>query len=32
MSDELSFNGAEFANPVENKGKYRNKRLMFLGL
>ena len=32
MSDELSFNGAEFAKPVENKGKYRNKRLMFLGL
>ena len=32
MSDELSFNGAEFAKPVENKGKYKNKRLMFLGL
>ena len=32
MSDELSFNGAEFAKPVENKGKYRTKRLMFLGL
>ena len=26
MSDELSFNGAEFAKPVENKGKYRKKR------
>ena len=32
MSDELSFNGAEFAKPVENKGKYRKKRFMFLGL
>ena len=32
MSDELSFNGAEFAKPVENKGQYRKKRFMFLGL
>jgi hypothetical protein len=32
MSDELSFNGAEFAKPVENKGKYKKKRMMFLGL
>ena len=32
MSDELSFNGAEFAKPVENKGKYKKKRFMFLGL
>ena len=32
MSDEPSFNGAEFAKPVENKGKYRKKRFMFLGL
>ncbi len=32
MSDELSFNGAEFAKPVENKGKYRKKRFLFLGL
>ena len=32
MSDDLSFNGAEFAKPVENKGKYKKKRLLFLGL
>ncbi|MBQ8268838.1 MAG: hypothetical protein IJZ24_04050 [Clostridia bacterium] len=32
MSDDLSFNGAEFAKPVENKGKYKKKRLMFIGL
>ena len=32
MSDELSFNGAEFAKPVENKGQYRKKRFMFLGI
>lgn len=32
MSDELSFNGAEFAKPVENKGKYKKKRLLFLAL
>lgn len=32
MSDDLSFNGAEFAKPVENKGKYRKKRFLFLGL
>ncbi len=32
MSDELSFNGAEFAKPVENKGKYKKKRWMFIGL
>lgn len=32
MSEELSFNGAEFAKPVENKGKYKKKRMMFLGL
>ena len=30
MSDELSFNGAEFAKPVENKGKYKTKRLLFI--
>ncbi len=30
MSDELSFNGAEFAKPVENKGKYKQKRLLFI--
>ena len=32
MSDDLSFNGAEYAKPVENKGKYKRKRLMFLGI
>ena len=32
MSDELSFNGAEFAKPVENKGQYKKKRFMFIGL
>ena len=32
MSDELSFNGAEFAKPVENKGIYKKKRWMFIGL
>ena len=32
MSDDLSFNGAEFAKPVENKGKYKKKRLMFIAL
>ena len=30
MSDELSFNGAEFAKPVENKGKYKIKRMLFI--
>ena len=30
MSEELSFNGAEFAKPVENKGKYKQKRLLFI--
>ena len=32
MSEELSFNGAEFAKPVENKGKYKTKRLLFIAL
>ena len=32
MSDDLSFNGAEFAKPVENKGIYKKKRWMFIGL
>ncbi len=32
MSDELSFNGAEFAKPVENKGKYKQKKWMFIAL
>ncbi len=30
MNDELSFNGAEFAKPVENKGKYKIKRWLFI--
>lgn len=32
MSDDLSFNGAEFAKPVENKGKYKKKSMMFIAL
>ncbi len=32
MSDELSFNGAEFAKPVENKGKYKTKAWLFIAL
>lgn len=32
MSDDLSFNGAEFAKPVENKGQYKKKRMLFIAL
>lgn len=32
MSEELSFNGAEFAKPVENKGKYKTKAMLFIAL
>lgn len=32
MSDELSFNGAEFAKPVENKGKYKKISWMLIAI
>ncbi len=30
MSVELSFGGAEYAKPVENKGKYKLRRVVFI--